>query len=128
MWFCGFSGGAEFVTALLIPYFGSRLGISGGGMIAFAGGDAPAEYGVTKRALEVPPAEVFACHWVVGEYDIGVYAEDGFDGVKAAIAGSRWYSHRNFNTSLTKIDGLHHILDRGVFGRHVDSALRKTTT
>lgn len=119
IWFTGSSGGSQFITRYLLPYFGVEIGINGGGFVCFGGGQAPAAsfapYNPTFKSS-------WHCQWVVGELDDGSDEVDGFNALVAANAGKAWYNTQGFSTEVTYLTGLRHDL-AGLQGRHVESTI-----
>lgn len=112
IWFTGYSGGAQFITRYLIPHWGSTMGISGGGMVAIAGGQAPA---ATFEPFNPTFKAAFHTQWYVGEFDDGTGPGDGFNAIAAAEAGKTWYAGQGFGNEISYLTGKAHVLD-GWFG------------
>lgn len=120
IWIAGFSGGAEHITAQLLPLQGENLGIEAGGIVAFGGGDHPAEYGRTQPTLSYRSR--FPMSWVVGEDDTAANSSEGFDARAAATRGRNAYQSTGHRTELTLVPDKQHLLN-GLYGSYVRAAL-----
>lgn len=121
IWFGGFSGGAEFLTAQFLPFWGNDLQIEGGGAVITGGGDHAAEYG-GNTAFTPNFSSGFRMYWRTGEDDTAANSSEGFDAVEAAHRGENWYRGLGFATDIELVSGHSHLLN-GLYGGFIREAL-----
>ena len=124
IWFGGFSGGAEFLTAQFLPHWGNDLLIEAGGAVITGGGTFHSDYGGDSTFNPAYKAN-FRMYWRVGQDDTAANSDEGFDGVLAAQTGEAWYRNKGFPTDIRLIPGHAHTLT-GLYGGYVREALADT--
>ena len=124
IWFGGFSGGAEFLTAQFLPHWGNDLLIEAGGAVITGGGTFHSDYGGDSTFDPAYKAN-FRMYWRTGEDDTAANSEEGFDGVAAAQTGEAWYRNKGFPTNIYLVPGKSHLLN-GLYGGYIREALADT--
>jgi hypothetical protein len=124
IWFGGFSGGAEFLTAQFLPHWGNDLLIEAGGAVITGGGTFHSDYGGDPTFNPAYKAN-FRMYWRTGEDDTAANSDEGFDGVLAAQTGEAWYRNKGFPTDIALVPGKSHLLT-GLYGGYVREALADT--
>ena len=124
IWFGGFSGGAEFLTAQFLPHWGNDLLIESGGAVITGGGTFDPDYGGDPTFDPAYKAN-FRMYWRTGQDDTAANSAESFDGVLAAQTGEAWYRTKGFPTDIDLIPGYSHLLN-GLYGGFIREALADT--
>lgn len=118
VWLTGYSGGAQFITQCYLPRASSTIG--GGGSVVFGGGGAPT-VSVTPATASFKKA--FTMHWITGTDDTAARSSEGYDALKYAKAGARYYARQGYTTRTTWPTGIDHDEITGQFGNYIGKAL-----